>query len=147
MEAELGVLPAHKRVTRRAKSWRTPPASSSGHLEVRSHDKICRSSLGVKSWQAAMPSVSAARPSRCLGCRAAARPVGGNLVVHGDGTRERQVRGPATADAAPTLTSVLARRYECQRCGACMLVVPREILPRRLYTACAIGLADISHMP
>jgi len=39
------------------------------------------------------------------------------------------------------MTTVRARRYECQRCGACMLVVPREILPRRLYTACAIGLA------
>lgn len=39
------------------------------------------------------------------------------------------------------MISVRARRYECQRCGACMLVVPREILPRRLYTACAIGLA------
>ena len=39
------------------------------------------------------------------------------------------------------MTSVRARRYECQRCGACMLVVPREVLPRRLYTACAIGLA------
>lgn len=88
-----------------------------------------------------MPSVSMARPSRCLGCFAAARPVGCNLVVHGDGTRERQVRGPETADGPPTMTSVRGRRYECQRCGACMLVVPREILPRRLYTACAIGLA------
>ena len=34
-----------------------------------------------------------------------------------------------------------ARRYECQGCGACMLVVPRELLSRRLYTAPAIGLA------
>jgi hypothetical protein len=39
------------------------------------------------------------------------------------------------------MTSVRARRYECQRCGACMLVVPRELLARRLYTASAIGLA------
>ncbi len=108
---------------------------------MRSEDKICRSSLGVKDWLAEMPSVSVARPSRCRGCGAAARPLGRTLVLHGDGTRERQVRGPATADAAPTLTSVLGRRYECQRCGACMLVVPREILPGRLYTASAIGLA------
>jgi len=110
-------------------------------LEVRSHVKICRSSLGVKAWQDELPSVSLARPSRCRGCGAAARPAGGNLVVHGEGTRERQVRGPVTPDGAPTMTSVLGRRYECQRCGACMLVVPRELLPRRLYTACAIGLA------
>ena len=33
------------------------------------------------------------------------------------------------------------RRFECQRCGACMVVVPRELQPRRLYTASAIGLA------
>jgi ferredoxin len=88
-----------------------------------------------------MPSVSVARPSRCQGCGAASRPPGENLAVHGDGTRERQLRGPETADGQPTMTSVRARRYECQRCGACMLVVPREVLPRRLYTACAIGLA------
>ena len=88
-----------------------------------------------------MPSPSEVRPARCLGCRAASRPHGGKLTVHGDGTRERQVQGPATAGGPPELTSVLARRYECQACGACMLVVPREILSRRLYTASAIGFA------
>lgn len=62
-------------------------------------------------------------------------------MVHGDGTRERQLRGPETPEVAPALLTVRARRYECQGCGACMLVVPREILSRRLYTACAIGLA------
>jgi len=97
--------------------------------------------VGVKDWQAEMPSVSAVRPPQCLGCGAASRPAGEPLAVHGDGTRERQVRGPAAAQGPPTMTSVRARRYECQRCGACMLVVPREILPRRLYTACAIGMA------
>ncbi len=131
---------AHKRVTRGAKSWRTPLASSS-EAELRSEDKIYRSSLDVKAWQAALPSVDVARPPRCLGCKAAARPEGKNLVVHGDGTRERQVRGPSAPGAAPTMTSVRGRRYECQQCGACMLVVPRELLPRRLYTASAIGLA------
>lgn len=39
------------------------------------------------------------------------------------------------------MTTVQARRYECQSCGACMLVVPRELLARRLYTASAIGFA------
>ena len=97
--------------------------------------------MGVKDWQAEMPSVSAVRPAQCLGCGAASRPVGEVLAVHGDGTRERQVRGPGTAEGPPTMTSVRARRYECQCCGACMLVVPRETLPRRLYTACAIGMA------
>ncbi len=88
-----------------------------------------------------MPSTSEARPARCCGCGAASRPPGENLVVHGDGTRERQLRGPATAGGAPELGTVRVRRFECQRCGACMVVVPKEILPRRLYTASAIGLA------
>jgi hypothetical protein len=88
-----------------------------------------------------MPSVSAVRPGRCPGCGVASRPEGGNLVLHGDGTRERQVWGPAAADGPPTVTTIRARRYECQRCGACALVVPGEILRRRLYTAPAIGLA------
>lgn len=107
----------------------------------RSEDKICRSALEVKSWRARMPSTSETRPPRCLGCGAAGRPLGGKLVVHGDGTRERQVRGPATATGHPEIITVHARRFECQRCGACMLVVPKEILPRRLYTASAIALA------
>ncbi len=51
------------------------------------------------------------------------------------------MRGPPEAGGTPELTSVRARRYECQSCGACMLVVPRELLARRLYTASAIGLA------
>jgi hypothetical protein len=76
-----------------------------------------------------------------LGCGAASRPHGGNLVVHGDGVRERQMRGPAVADGSPELVLVHVRRFECQRCGVCMVVVPRELLPRRLYTACAIGMA------
>jgi ferredoxin len=88
-----------------------------------------------------MPSTTEARPPICLGCGAASRPHGAPLVVHGDGTRERQVRGPPSATAAPELGIVRVRRFECQQCGACMLVVPRELLPRRLYTACAIGLA------
>lgn len=88
-----------------------------------------------------MPSPSEVRPARCMGCGAASRPHGGRLVVHGDGTRERQVRGPLTAGGSPELTSVRARRYECQDCGACMVVVPRELLSRRLYTASAIGFA------
>lgn len=108
---------------------------------MRSSERICRSALGVKAWLTEMPSVSAVRPGRCPGCGAASRPEGGNLVVHGDGTRERQVWGPAAAHGPPTITTIRARRYECQRCGACVLVVPREILKRRLYAAPAIGLA------
>lgn len=76
-----------------------------------------------------------------MGCSAAGQPHGANLVVHGDGTRHRQIRGPETADGKPVIGTVRVRRYECQRCGTCMLVVPRELLPRRMYTASAIALA------
>lgn len=36
---------------------------------------------------------------------------------------------------------VRVRRYQCQACGAVMLVVPRGVITRRLYSARAIGLA------
>lgn len=108
---------------------------------MRSIERICRSSVGVKAWQTEMPTVSAVRPARCSGCGAATRPAGRKLVVHGDGTRERQMRGPESAEGPPRMTTVRARRYQCQRCGTCMLVVPGEVLRRRLYTAPAIGLA------
>lgn len=38
-------------------------------------------------------------------------------------------------------TEVLTRRYRCRACRAVVTVVPREVLPRRQYTASAIGLA------
>ena len=88
-----------------------------------------------------MPSASAVRPGRCPSCRAASQPAGGKVVVHGDGTRERQMRGPETAAGPAVITTVRVRRYQCQSCGCCMLVVPSEILPRRLYTASAIAFA------
>jgi ferredoxin len=110
-------------------------------LKVQSEDHICRSLIKVKDWLHQMPSVADARPAQCMGCGAASRPAGKNLVVHGDGTRERQLRGPMTPDGVPELISVVGRRYECQSCGACMLVVPSEVLARRQYCASAIGLA------
>ena len=108
---------------------------------MRSGERICRSSVGVKAWQTEIPTVSAVRPARCSCCGAASRPAGRNLVIHGDGTRERQMWGPESAEGPPGMVAVRARRYQCQRCGTCMLVVPGEILRRRLYTAPAIGLA------
>ena len=35
----------------------------------------------------------------------------------------------------------LCRRYQCQACGALLLVVPREVVPWRRYTAAAIAWA------
>ena len=36
---------------------------------------------------------------------------------------------------------VFCRRYQCQRCSAVVLVAPRGVLARRLYSASAIALA------
>jgi hypothetical protein len=39
------------------------------------------------------------------------------------------------------LVSILARRYRCVPCGAVVIVVPREVRGRRVYSASAIGFA------
>lgn len=57
----------------------------------------------------------------------------------GHGLRERQVCGPLDAGGAPQELTVRARRYRCSACGAIVVVVPRGVLPRRRYSASAIG--------
>jgi ferredoxin len=138
----LGVGATYKKVMRRDPFFETKiPPHRALRFKVQSEGQIYRSLIKVKDWLIKMPSVADARPAQCLGCAGASRPAGKKLVIHGDGTRERQLRGPMTPDGIPELIGVLARRYECQRCGACMLVVPSEVLAHRQYTACAIGLA------
>jgi len=87
------------------------------------------------------PTVDEVRPGRCPACEAPSRPVGGLLGLHGHGLRERHQWGPAMLGAAAAINAILARRYQCQPCGAVVLVVPRGILRRRLYSAGAIALA------
>ena len=62
-------------------------------------------------------------------------------MLHGHGTRGRQVRGPLRPDGTPEEVDILGRRYRCQRCGAVLLVVPGGVLRSRLFSASAIGLA------
>jgi hypothetical protein len=61
--------------------------------------------------------------------------------LHGHGLRERHQWGPSALGAAAVLIGILARRYECQPCGAVVMVVPRGVLQRRLYSASAIAVA------
>jgi hypothetical protein len=99
--------------------------------------------LDVKNWRLRPPTVEAARPGACPECGTAARPVGGPLVLHGHGLRDRQVRGPIALGDAPTETVIGCRRYRCTACGRVTTVVPRGIEPRRHYgraTIC-LGLA------
>jgi len=109
--------------------------------ENRSQSSVIQSVIDLKSWIAQTPTVDEARPAACRGCGAASCPVGGRIQIHGHGLRERQVRGPPGPVEAPALVVVEGRRYRCVCCGAVFLVVPREVLPRRQYSAAAIGLA------
>jgi hypothetical protein len=67
--------------------------------------------------------------------------VGGPIQLHGHGTRERQVRGPGGPEGPAVLVTIVARRYRCVPCGAVVIVVPREVRGRRVYSASAIGFA------
>ena len=101
---------------------------------------IIHSGISVKQWMEALPSVDAVRPSCCPSCGCAGRPAGARIGIVGHGRRERQQRGPVTPAGPPALVQLLVRRYLC-RCGAILMVVPRETQPRRLYTVSAIGWA------
>lgn len=99
------------------------------------------SAVPIKSWLAGTPPVDAVRPARCVGCGRASRPIGANLVVHGHGIVERQVRGPLGVDEVSGIVVVSARKFECQACGTVMTVVPAGVLPGRHYSGPAIALA------
>jgi hypothetical protein len=110
-------------------------------IEIRSGSRVVRSTLESKFWSKQAPSVDAARPARCVGCGGAAREPGAALGVVGHGVRDRQLRGPATAEGAPAIADLIVRRYLCRRCGVVMTVVPVEVEPRRHYSRPAIALA------
>ena len=65
--------------------------------------------------------------------------MGGQLAIRGHGVRERQLRGPLELGAQPEFFPVKVRRYRCLSCKAILLVVPRGVLPRRLYPAFVIA--------
>lgn len=67
--------------------------------------------------------------------------MGGNLGLHGHGLRERDQWGPVELGAPPAVIGIRARRYRCLGCGAVIVVVPRGVARRRLYSAGAIALA------
>lgn len=87
------------------------------------------------------PSVEAVRPPRCPSCGLAGAPVDGRIGLHGHGFRERWLLGPLTVGAVGRETVVPIRRYRCQRCGAVLVVAPRQVRRGRQYSAVAIALA------
>lgn len=102
---------------------------------------VVHSDIHVKFWADNVPSAERARPRRCPGCGAAARPVGGRLGLVGHGVRERQVRGPRYAGRAARFCVIHVRRYRCRRCAGVCTVVPRGVVRRRHFGAGAIGWA------
>jgi len=110
-------------------------------MRIRSARVVVHSSLDVKNWAERVPDVEACRPSHCPRCGAAARPLGGPLVLVGHGLRSRQVRGSLEAGAAPAITVLLVRRYRCRRCSGTTTVLPRGALAARHYGASAIAWA------
>ena len=110
-------------------------------MTVHSSIRIIRCRIDLARWRQRTPSVDKVRPAVCVVCGVASRPAGGPLCVYGHGLRERQVRGPEAPCEAPRDRTIDARRYQCQRCPTIMIVVPREVAPRRHYAATAIALA------
>ncbi len=87
------------------------------------------------------PDVDDVRPVRCRRCRCPARH-GARIVVHGHGVRFRLVVVWPTADGErPKLGECWQRRYRCTACLAVMVVLPRGVMPRYLYSAGAIVVA------
>lgn len=62
-------------------------------------------------------------------------------MLHGHGLRDRACHGPLVPGDPPEARSVLCRRYECQNCGAILLVVPRGVSRRKHYGSAAIAWA------
>jgi hypothetical protein len=107
----------------------------------RSDIRFVQAAVPVKLWAARPPNVDEVRPGRCPACDAPSRPAGGALGLHGHGLRERDQWGPVAPGAVPTLIAILLRRYRCRSCGAVVVVGPRGVERRRLYSAGAIALA------
>lgn len=107
----------------------------------RSDIRFVQVALDVKDWIARPPTVDEVRPGRCPICGAPSQPAGGTLRLHGHGLRGRDHWGPLDPTATPSLIGILLRRYLCRSCGAVVVVGPRGIVRRRLYSAGAIALA------
>lgn len=97
--------------------------------------------LGIKGWLARTPTVDEIRPTHCRGCGRASRPVGGRLLIHGQGLVRRQIRGLLDPDGDPVVVEIAARRFECQGCLAVMTLVPAGVLAGRQYSGASIALA------
>ena len=65
-------------------------------------------------------------------------------MLHGHGMRERLVVGPTDLGGRPRVSGVVVRRYQCQGCGAVLVVVPQGVLPRLRYSLVAVVTALVA---
>ena len=123
-------------------SWRTPSSSCSDSCVEESKRRECRpecdrhqelAAAGAHGRGGAAGALSGLRPRKPSGRRPAAP------------ARPRPARAAGAGPGSPTAHAetvvVPVRRYRCLPCGAVLVVVPREVRARRLYSAAAIGLA------
>ncbi len=86
-----------------------------------------------------IPEVDDVRPKRCAQCMAPARR-GRRVVLHGHGRRTRGVVMAPTLgdDESAQIVESWERRYRCTACGAVLVVLPKGVMPRYLYSVAAI---------
>lgn len=89
-----------------------------------------------------IPEVDDVRPMRCSQCKVPARR-GMRVVLHGHGCRTRMVVvAPALGDdASAEVLECWQRRYKCTACGTILVVLPKGVMPRYLYSTAAIVMA------
>lgn len=109
--------------------------------KTRSTSRVLHAAVEIKSWLGRTPSAAEVRPAACVACKAPSCPIGGPIQLVGHGLRQRQVLGPVEVGGVPAALVVLVRRYLCRVCGAVMTVVPRGVVPGRVYGALAIVVA------
>lgn len=104
-----------------------------------SSEVVCR---GPVSWSPSeILDVDDVRPAWCRVCRHPARD-GTRIVLHGHGVRSRQVVvAPARGQQPAVVTECWTRRFRCTNCCAVLVVLPRGVMPRYLYSVPAIVLA------
>lgn len=116
----------------------TPGACPGKTLEeIRDVEGVVRFAGEVNAWP---PSVDAARPPLCRRCGQPACE-GGRKHIHGNGQRRRLARGPPDPCEPAAARKRFCRRYECQACGAVVIVVPADTAPRKHFTGAAIAMA------
>jgi len=103
--------------------------------------RVVEIDVEVKSWEKSLPGVRELRPAHCPICGSPGVRSGGLVVLHGHGTRGRQVWGPPHAAGEAAVLRVQQRRYACQNCTAVIVVRPRGLIPRKRYGAAAIVMA------